>query len=319
MTREPTSSGSSLNGTSPTVHFVHSAKQGAERAPTQARPATLRTTEHGATSGQVRSVAAGAAHDMAALLMAIDSNLDLLSAEWLSKEGTESVRSLRTVNSYLRGLTRELRRAGSESATSQRRETSLAVWWLDMAELLRALHGDQFVVRADIPADLPGIFIKSQHLSQIVLNLVANAAHASAETEPAGPTHGGLPDESRSAGVDILARAAPDGKFVSLTIADHGPGMSPSVLARAGEPSFTTRADHGGTGLGLAMVRRLVGAAGGSVRFSSAVGAGTTVTIHLPSGPGGQERAAASEPTGEVSPETDEGPFPDSSERPLPS
>src|SRR6185369_4304154 len=173
MTREPTSSGSSLNGTSPTVHSVHSAKQGAERAPTQARPATLRTTEHGATSGQVRSVAAGAAHDMAAILMAIDSNLDLLSAEWLSKEGAESVRSLRTVNSYLRGLTRELRRAGSESATSQTRDTSLAVWWLDMAELLRALHGDQFVVRADIPADLPGIFIKSQHLSQIVLNLVA--------------------------------------------------------------------------------------------------------------------------------------------------
>jgi len=169
-----------------------------------------------------------------------------------------------------------------------------------MSALLQALHSDNLVVRAAIPSDLPRVCIKPPHLTQVVLNLVANAAHAGAESGPVGSIHGGLPVESQGAQVEILARAAKDGKSVSLTIADNGPGMAAAVLARAGEPSFTTRADHGGTGLGLAMVQRLVGAAGGSVRFSSAVGVGTTVTIVLPTGVGEHEHAATSELIGEA-------------------
>jgi signal transduction histidine kinase len=302
MTRTRPSSAGPSNRTTRTAHAgahgvsPESGTNGtlAHGAPTpahQSRPVRAATTplqDPADSSSHVKSVAADAAHDMAALLFAIDSNLDLLDAEWLSKEGANSVRSLRTVNSYLRGLTRELRGAGAGSVTGPRRETSLAIWWPDMGELLQALHGDNLVVRADIPPDLPGVCIKPQHLTQVVLNLVANAAHASAESRPVGFIHGGLPVESQGAQVEILARAAEDGRSVSLTIADNGPGMTATVLARAGEPSFTTRADRGGTGLGLAMVQRLVGAAGGSVRFSSVVGAGTTVTINLPTGVGDQ-------------------------------
>src|SRR6185436_15912649 len=86
--------------------------------------------------------------------------------------------------------------------------------------------------------------------------------------------------------------------------------MTAAVLARAGGPSFTTRADHGGTGLGLDIVQRLVGAAGGSVRFSSVVGAGTTVTIELPTGGNDPRCAAAPEPIGEVSQERRGPPMP---------
>jgi two-component system sensor histidine kinase FlrB len=52
------------------------------------------------------------------------------------------------------------------------------------------------------------------------------------------------------------------------------------VLARVGEPFFTTRAQ--GTGLGVHLSRQLVHGAGGTLELSSTAGAGTTVQVVLP-------------------------------------
>lgn len=263
------------------------------RATTVSTPGgTPRAIEHASpddleTARRLRNVVAGSAHDMAGFLLAIDSNLDLLAAEWLSKDATGALRSLRTANSYLRDLAKELRMAAAESGvTGPTRQTSLAVWWPDMDALLRALHGDDIIVRAEIPPELPGVCIKSHHLTQVVLNLVGNSAHALAESSVGSKSHAESADSSGRAQIAISAQLARGGQAVRLDVADNGPGMSPEVLAHACEPSFTTRAGRGGTGLGLAMVHRLVGAAGGRVRLSSAVGAGTTVTLELPASPG---------------------------------
>jgi two-component system sensor histidine kinase HydH len=67
---------------------------------------------------------------------------------------------------------------------------------------------------------------------------------------------------------------------VILSIADNGVGMAPDTLQRAFEPLFTTRAR--GTGIGLAIVKKIVNEHGGSVSLESAVGEGTQVTIALP-------------------------------------
>ena len=72
-----------------------------------------------------------------------------------------------------------------------------------------------------------------------------------------------------------------------MTIADEGAGIPPDVLARVGEPFFTTRAQ--GTGLGVHLSRQLVQGAGGALELSSRAGAGTTVEVVLPiaGGPAG--------------------------------
>ena len=71
-----------------------------------------------------------------------------------------------------------------------------------------------------------------------------------------------------------------------LEVHDDGPGMSPDVAARAFERFY--RADpsrsrhHGGSGLGLSIVRAIVDAHGGTVTLDTALGRGTTVRVELP-------------------------------------
>jgi len=85
----------------------------------------------------------------------------------------------------------------------------------------------------------------------------------------------------------------PNGNGVRIQVADNGKGMSPEVLVRAFEPLFTTRPGRGGTGLGLALIKRLVTEVGGEVSIESTPGAGTTVTVDLCAGQAAAEPSEA--------------------------
>jgi polar amino acid transport system substrate-binding protein len=73
-----------------------------------------------------------------------------------------------------------------------------------------------------------------------------------------------------------------DGNNVCIVVADEGVGIPAEDLARITEPFFTTRAENGGTGLGLSVTDRILRSFGGSMTFESTVGRGTTVTVRLP-------------------------------------
>jgi hypothetical protein len=77
----------------------------------------------------------------------------------------------------------------------------------------------------------------------------------------------------------------PPGDYVVFYVEDSGAGMSPEVLARAGEAFFTTKGRNRGTGLGLAMVKAFAEQAGGALELRSAPGRGTRVEIVLPRAP----------------------------------
>lgn len=115
-------------------------------------------------------------------------------------------------------------------------------------------------------ADLPQVRVSATELTQVLINLVANAAQA-------------VLARGRSDGrVTVLARALD--QTVNLQIRDDGVGMSAEILAKVGTPFFTTRRE--GTGLGLAQCQRLIGKAGGTFKIESEEGVGTTVNIALP-------------------------------------
>jgi signal transduction histidine kinase len=74
-------------------------------------------------------------------------------------------------------------------------------------------------------------------------------------------------------------RQAADG-FVRLDVIDTGVGMTPEQMEKLFEPLFTTKAR--GIGLGLAVSRGLVQANGGAISAESSPGAGTMMSVSLP-------------------------------------
>jgi len=118
------------------------------------------------------------------------------------------------------------------------------------------------------PVDcLPGEF------SQVILNLIVNAAHAIADaTEQGGPALGNI---------RITTRNFID--WVEITIADSGTGIPQDVRSRVFDPFFTTKEIGKGTGQGLSIARSvIIDKHGGTIHFESEVGEGTTFFIRLP-------------------------------------
>jgi len=84
----------------------------------------------------------------------------------------------------------------------------------------------------------------------------------------------------RPGSVTILARKA-EGTW-HLEVEDRGTGMAPEVLARAGEPFFSTKPTGSGMGLGLFLARTFAEQLGGELRVASAQGQGTKVQVSWP-------------------------------------
>jgi nitrogen fixation/metabolism regulation signal transduction histidine kinase len=120
---------------------------------------------------------------------------------------------------------------------------------------------------------LPVVRADREQLTQVLMNLVANACFAAEER--ARNVGGGA-----IAAVHVSARDLHDGR-VAFAVEDNGAGIDPSVLARLFEPYVTTRAGAGGTGLGLAVVERIVHEHGGSVTAETSP-EGTRFEVVLP-------------------------------------
>jgi len=69
---------------------------------------------------------------------------------------------------------------------------------------------------------------------------------------------------------------------LELAIRDRGAGMPSEILARIGEPFFTTKPPGRGMGLGLFLARAVVEAVGGRLEIESEAGQGTCVRVRLP-------------------------------------
>jgi signal transduction histidine kinase len=119
------------------------------------------------------------------------------------------------------------------------------------------------VVREFDPA-LPPAPIDPRLVRQAVVNVAANAVQA-------------MPRGGR-----MVLRTLRDGDMAVVEIEDSGPGIPLEVRERIFEPFFTTKAS--GTGLGLAVVRRIVEGHGGEVRVRSAPGNGSVFALRFPLG-----------------------------------
>ena len=110
-------------------------------------------------------------------------------------------------------------------------------------------------------------------LHRAVFNLVINAIQHSPNDQPVRVLVESVPEAGLPPGAEFTAGA-------KVAIADRGPGIRPEDLPRVFDPFFTTR--KGGSGLGLALVHRAVGAHEGLIFVDGVGGRGTTFTMYLP-------------------------------------
>ncbi len=159
---------------------------------------------------------------------------------------------------------------------------SVEAEWVDLNALLRSTAS--FVsfdrrlrhsrVDLDLDPGVPAVWSVPDHVTQVAMNLVLNAADAIADVT------------GREGRVAISTR--PNGDFVRFDVADNGSGMAPAVLARAFEEAFTTKPAGRGSGIGLFMCKTLIERAGGRIGIVSREGEGTRVEVDLPTRePGG--------------------------------
>lgn len=130
-------------------------------------------------------------------------------------------------------------------------------------EVLNLYESAAVHIDLQLAADLPPVLGDASQIRQIIHNMLQNAQDALATTEDG----------------EIALVTRRDGDRVLLLFRDNGPGFPAEVLARAFEPYFTTKAR--GTGLGLAMVKKIVTEHGGEVRLANRDGGGAEVRIRL--------------------------------------
>jgi signal transduction histidine kinase len=114
---------------------------------------------------------------------------------------------------------------------------------------------------------LPYFIGSFQRIEQVAVNLIMNACQA-------------LPGRDR--GIRVETRFDESANRLQLLVSDQGVGIAARDLPHISEPFFTTKREHGGTGLGLSVVARIVAEHRGTLEFQSTPGVGTTAVLSLP-------------------------------------
>jgi two-component system NtrC family sensor kinase len=115
--------------------------------------------------------------------------------------------------------------------------------------------------------ELPRMRGRPRQMTQVVINLLMNAAQA-------------MTERGR-----VFLSTRQEGEEVVLVVRDTGQGMTPEVLGKLFQPFFSTKPLGEGTGMGLAVVHGIVSAHGGRIQVESPPGKGSTFTIRLPRSP----------------------------------
>ena len=148
----------------------------------------------------------------------------------------------------------------------------------EAAELCREMLDESVRLQTKIVDDTGVAHLNRAELTQVVVNLVTNAADA---IEHSGTIHLILETSDLNGNESQHFEVKP-GSYFLLSVVDDGPGLSKDLKSKVFDPFFTTKDATRGTGLGLAVVHGMVRDWGGAVSLSSSPGAGATFTVLIP-------------------------------------
>ena len=260
-------------------HLTVSTVRGADHQPKFLIAMLEDTTERRRVEEQLREaeklevigrLAGGVAHDFNNLLTGILLYCDLLaSAMQPGDRLRQHVEEVRMAGEQGAALTHQLL-AIARKQVPQPLPILLNEVVASTENLLRRLIGEQIQLVTVLEASLPKILADQAQMRQVLLNLVLNARDA-------------MPQGGRiTVRTEATSSAGQGQTCVSLSVEDTGCGMDAATRARLFEPFFTTKQPGHGTGLGLAMVRRIVDEARGVIQVQSEPGRGTRIEVSLP-------------------------------------
>jgi C4-dicarboxylate-specific signal transduction histidine kinase len=217
----------------------------------------------------VGRLAAGLAHEIGNPIAALVGMQDLLLEAELDAETVQDFlqrmrKETDRINQILSDLLQFARpTASGQGAESEPGQVEVAIH--ETAALVAPQRAMRDVeLELDVHPDLPWVALSREHLVQIILNLVLNAADAVGE-------------DGR-----VCVRAQQCAAGVRIEVEDNGPGVAPEVRARLFEPFVTTKDVGQGTGLGLAVCRGLAEAVGGSIILCDEYTDGARFVLELP-------------------------------------
>jgi len=232
------------------------------RRETEEKTRALEHLRHTDRLRTVGTLAAGIAHDLGTPLQIVLARAERLARKSDDDRTRSSAAVIVEQTLRMDQIVRQLMRfAAPRPATRRSHDLRLLV---QQACALVAPLDRKIMVRLALGEDpLPAV-VDSDHIEQVVVNLVANAIDASAE------------------GSTVSVQMSRVGGAACLEVIDQGAGMDDETAEQAFDPFFTTKGVGRGTGLGLAVVYGIVQEYGGSIKLTSAEGLGSRFELRLP-------------------------------------
>lgn len=232
-------------------------------------------TFHQEKMASIGRLAAGIAHEVGNPIAAISGLVkDIIEARETGQcplLEPEDECKLRMVLEHVQRLS-HITHQISEIAQPQSSDSSL----VDLNGLVRSttnlMRYDErwknIALRLDLDKRLPAINAVSDQITQVIMNLLVNAADALESAQPRAPC--------------VCIKTGRVHDHVFFVVEDNGEGMSSDVLAKAKQAFFTTKRTGKGTGQGLTLCNAIVEAHGGRMEIHSTPGKGTRVFVYLP-------------------------------------
>ena len=219
----------------------------------------------------------GVAHDFNNLLTIIRSSVDFLRMPHLSDE-----RRVRYVNAVSDTVERASKLTSQLLAFARRQPLNPQVFDAgqriqNIGDMLDTITGARIKVVIDLPQGSCCIRADGSQFETALINMALNARDAMA-----GQGTLALRLIERAGLPTIRGHAGSNERFVAISLADTGCGMSSRMLSQIFEPFFTTKAVGKGTGLGLSQVFGFAKQSGGNVDVTSVIDQGTVFTLYLP-------------------------------------
>lgn len=225
-------------------------------------------------------LARGVAHDFNNLLTVISGHAEMLCHENAAPETSWNATRILEAAKLASGLCRQMLTFAGHSE-SEFQSLNLTRVVSEICNLLRVMLPKGMTIQTTLQAETPTVFGDRVMLSQVLMNLITNAAEAS--TAASSQIHVGVTSVTASG----LSRPTlfdssllPDGTHVCIEVRDQGIGIAAEQLRRLFEPFYTTKGL--GKGLGLATVMGIVRRHKGGIAVSSSEGAGTSFRVFLP-------------------------------------